>query len=108
TMSQFSVSTERSDGAVRVRLTGELDIGTAGQAEEQIREVEGDEGAAELILDLEALTFMDSTGLRMLVAADARARETGRTLTIVRGPDAVQRVIELTGLESKLNLVDEI
>jgi anti-sigma B factor antagonist len=105
-MKPFTVSTERSDAAVRVRLAGELDIGTADQAEEEIRQVESEPDAT-LILDLAGLTFMDSTGLRMLVAADARARDAGRELTIVRGPEAVQRVIEVTGLESKLNLVDE-
>lgn len=107
-MKPFSVSTERSDTTARVRMTGELDIGTAEEAEGQIREAEQDGSATTVVLDLGGLTFMDSTGLRLLVAADARAREAGRRLAIVRGPDAVQRVIELTGLAAKLDLVDDV
>lgn len=106
-MKPFSVSTERSDSSARVVLTGELDIGTAGEAEQEIVAVETEGGASTLVLDLGGLTFMDSTGLRMLVAADARAREAGRRLAIVKGPEAVQRVIELTGLDGKLDLVDD-
>jgi anti-anti-sigma regulatory factor len=45
--------------------------------------------------------------LRLLVAADARAREGGHRLAIIRGPEAVHRVLELTGLDAKLDLVDD-
>jgi stage II sporulation protein AA (anti-sigma F factor antagonist) len=107
-MKPFNVSTERTDNTARVKMVGELDIGTAEQAESEIREAESTEGAKTVVLDLGGLTFMDSTGLRLLVSADARAREAGRRLAIVRGPDAVQRVIELTGLSAKLDLVDDV
>jgi anti-anti-sigma factor len=107
-MKPFNVSTERTDNTTRVKMTGELDIGTAEQAESEIREAESTDGGTTVVLDLGGLTFMDSTGLRLLVAADARAREAGRRLAIVRGPDAVQRVIELTGLSAKLDLVDDV
>jgi anti-anti-sigma factor len=50
---------------------------------------------------------MDSTGLRMLVAADKRARDQARTLRIIRGPAPVQRILDLTGLGDKLPLVDD-
>jgi anti-anti-sigma factor len=106
-MKPFSVSTERSNGTVRVCLSGELDIATTTEAEEQMREAESDASAQTIVLDLAGLTFMDSTGLRMLVAADQRAREAGRRLAVVRGPEAVQRVIQLTGLDSRLDLVDD-
>lgn len=107
-MKPFNVSTERTDNTARVRMIGELDIGTAHEAESEIRQAESAGGATTVVLDLGGLTFMDSTGLRLLVSADARAREAGRRLAIVRGPDAVQRVIELTGLAAKLDLVDDV
>ncbi len=107
-MQPFNVSTERTDNTARVKMVGELDIGTAEQAESEIREAESADSATTVVLDLGGLTFMDSTGLRLLVSADARAREAGRRLAIVRGPDAVQRVIELTGLGAKLDLVDDV
>ena len=49
--------------------------------------------------DLAGLSFMDSTGLRLIVAAAARAGEAGRRFVVVRGPDPVHRVLELTGLD---------
>lgn len=107
-MKPFNVSTERTDNTARVRMIGELDIGTAEQAESEIRQAESADSSTTVVLDLGGLTFMDSTGLRLLVSADARAREAGRRLAIVRGPDAVQRVIELTGLAAKLDLVDDV
>jgi anti-anti-sigma factor len=51
---------------------------------------------------------MDSTGLRLLIAADTRARQQSRRLTIVKGPDAVQRVFRITRLEERLEIVDTV
>jgi anti-anti-sigma factor len=58
------------------------------------------------VLDLSELDFMDSTGLRLLIAADSRAREDGRRLTIIKGPEPVQRVFRITRLEERLEIVD--
>jgi anti-sigma B factor antagonist len=101
----LTVTSERDGDGARVLFQGELDIAGAPEAEKAIRAVEDDRPAS-LTIDLSGLTFMDSTGLRLVVAADRRARENGRTLRIVRGPAAVQRVFELTGLEGKLPIVD--
>lgn len=106
-MTSFSISTDRNGDSVRVRLAGELDIATAPRAEEELHQAEEHAGSGTVVIDLAGLTFMDSTGLRLLVAADARAHQHGRRLAIVRGPEAVQRVIKLTGLDAKLLLVDD-
>jgi anti-sigma B factor antagonist len=102
----LTVSAAREDDGVRVVLAGELDIGSAPEVEQVLRKVESD-GAQTLTIDLRGLTFMDSTGLRMLVAADKRAKDAGRSLRIVRGPAPVQRILDLTGLGDKLPLVDD-
>ena len=60
------------------------------------------------MLDLRNLAFMDSTGLRLLIAADTRARQQGRRLTIVKGPEPVQRVFRITRLEERLEIVDDV
>lgn len=105
-MKPFAISIEETPEVARLVLQGELDIATSPQAEAELRRLEG-EGAATIVLDLRGLTFMDSTGLRLLVAADARARESGHRLAIVRGPGPVHRVLEITGLHSRLDLVDD-
>jgi anti-anti-sigma factor len=102
----LDVSTEDRDGRVHIALKGELDLSSAGKLQEELRRVEA--GAPELlVLDLSKLVFLDSTGLRCLVTADERARETGRRLVIVRGPDPVQRVFSITRLEERLEMVDD-
>jgi anti-sigma B factor antagonist len=106
-MSPLDLNTEQvSDGTVRLAFAGEFDIATAPHVEEELARVEGERPAL-IVLDLRGLEFMDSTGLRAIVAADARAREDGRRVAIVRGPEAVQRIFEVTGLEERLEIVDD-
>lgn len=105
-MQILEVEIEERDGLVRLVLRGELDLSTVGKVQDALHEVET--GAPPVIvLDLAKLTFLDSTGLRCLVTADQRARENGRRLVIVRGPDAVQRVFAITRLEERLEMVDD-
>jgi anti-anti-sigma factor len=49
---------------------------------------------------------MDSTGLRVIVSADKRAKRSGRRAVIVQGPQAVRRVFEITRLDERLEIVD--
>ncbi len=105
-MEILQVTTQDSDGQVTVSLKGELDLSSVGKVEEELRRVEA-EGPSLLVLDLSGLSFLDSTGLRAVVTADERARENGRRLVVVRGPDAVQRVFSITRLEERLEMVDD-
>jgi anti-anti-sigma factor len=50
---------------------------------------------------------MDSSGLRALLAADTRARERGARLVIVRGDERIQRVLRITRLDERLEIVDD-
>ncbi len=60
-----------------------------------------------LVLDLRRVEFIDSTGLRALIAADERARSDGRRLAVVRGPDAVERLLAVTQLDQRLDIVED-
>jgi anti-anti-sigma factor len=100
------VESEGREGLVHVALRGELDLSSAGKLQEELRRVEEDPPPL-LVLDLSKLVFLDSTGLRCLVTADERAREAGRRLVIVRGPDPVHRVFSITRLEERLEIVDD-
>jgi len=88
-----------------VALTGELDLSTADKVERELQRIE-ETGTKLLVLDLSALTFLDSTGLRLIVGADQRARQSDRRLTVVRGPATVQRVFTITKLDERLEMVD--
>jgi anti-sigma B factor antagonist len=95
------------DGLAHVVLTGELDLSTIGKVEQELARVES-EGPSVVALDLSRLTFLDSSGLRMIVSADKRARREKRRFVVVRGPDTVQRVFSITRLDEQLELVDQL
>jgi anti-anti-sigma factor len=105
-MTLLQLETEDANGYVRLALRGELDIASAPRVEEALTRIEA--AAPGLILiDLRGLEFMDSTGLRTVVSADARAREQGRRLAVVRGPEQVDRIFTVTRLDERLEMVDE-
>ena len=87
-----------------VELLGELDIAGAPALEGELLSVESGD-AASIVVDLRGLEFIDSTGLRLLVMAAERCRDSGR-LALLRGPDPVHRVFELTDLVSRLPFSD--
>ena len=105
-MVRFEVKRDDRDGGVWLSLAGELDLSTAADLEEELRGAERD-GTGLVVLDLRELEFMDSSGLRVIVVADSRARELGRRLAIVQGPEPVARVFQVTGLDSRLEIVEE-
>jgi anti-sigma B factor antagonist len=105
-MSQLEITTERREGQTRMALVGELDIASAPRFEEGLAEAEGDTPGT-LVLDLRGVEFIDSTGLRAVIAADERAKSTGRRLVIVRGPAAVERVFTVTQLDQRLEIIDD-
>ena len=88
-----------------VRPVGELDLDTAPQVEGELAAVRA-QGGRRLVLDLRRLTFMDSTGLRLVIRWDAAARADGFEFAIVPGSEVVQRVIRLTGMDDQLAVTD--
>jgi anti-anti-sigma factor len=103
----LQVDAHERDGLVQVVLTGELDLSTVDKVEQELMRVEA-QGATVVVLDLSRLTFLDSSGLRLIVGADQRARRESRRFVVVRGPDTVQRVFSITHLDDQLDLVDDI
>jgi len=106
-MKTFDVTSEQRGDIVHVRLSGELDISSAPKVEDELARVEPDRPEL-IVLDLRNLAFMDSTGLRLLIAADTRARQQDRRLAIVKGPEPVQRVFRITRLEERLEILDDV
>ena len=97
---------ERGNGLVRVRLRGELDLSTVGKVQDELSRLEA-AGVPMVILDLSALSFLGSTGLRCVVNAAARAKQPERRFVVVRGPEHVQRVFSITRLDERLEIVDD-
>lgn len=103
----LSFSTTVTGEVAVIALTGELDVAGAGLLENELRRVAADHDVRGLVLDLRELDFMDSTGLRLLVLADDRARTEGRAFTLVRGKPDVHRVLEITRMTDRLTIVDD-
>jgi anti-anti-sigma factor len=106
-MPAFHVET-RIDGSIaHLVLSGELDLASVQAFEDELRRVEADRPAT-ILVDLGQLGFMDSSGLRALVMADERAHAVGRRLAVIPGPPQVRRVFEITKLDERLELVDDV
>ena len=99
-------TSERADG-FHVELSGELDISSASSVESRLMELETRE-PARLILDLRRVSFIDSTGLSMIINADGRARKQGRRLTIVSGDGVPRRILRTVGLEDRLDVHTDV
>ena len=99
-------TTVAGDRAV-ITLQGELDVAGSGLLESEFDRVLADHSPSTIVLDLSGLDFMDSTGLRLVVLSDAKAREGGWTLELRRGNESVHRVFEITRMAERLNFVPE-
>ncbi|MFI1441822.1 STAS domain-containing protein [Streptomyces fructofermentans] len=78
-------------------LRGEIDTDTADLLRQALRT---DEGPARSVLDFSAVTFMDSTGINVLVAAHHEAHAAGGWIRMAALPTSVQRVVEIIGLDT--------
>lgn len=104
-LGQLNVRSER-DGVVHtISVSGELDLATSPEVERELQRVEATD-AESIVLDLSELTFMDSTGVRLIVQAHRRLRADTNRLALLRGPAAVQRVLELSGVSDRLPFAD--
>jgi len=105
-MSRLSTRTDRREGIAVVSFEGEMDISEADRIDQELRLVEKDQPPL-LVLDLRDLTFLDSTGLRLVLEADSRAREEGRRMAIIPGPDVVHRIFLIAMLDKRLEFIDD-
>ena len=90
--------------AAWVRVTGELDLATAPILAQALSQAE--ERTQRVVLDMRELTFMDSSGVHVILEASHRATTAGRGLVLVRGPAQVDRVLDLTRAADSLEIVD--
>jgi len=92
----FEVLVSSGREGVCVAPAGEVDLATAGQLQERIDALLGDR--TRLALDLGDVTFMDSTGVRLVLELVHAARRDDWELVVIRVPHAVRRVFELSGV----------
>ena len=93
----LDIDIDRLSTTTVVTVRGELDLATAGRLDSALDTLT----AEDLVLDLRPLTYLDSTGVRLLVRHDAAARSSGRRLSLLRGA-VVDRIFELTDADLML------
>jgi anti-anti-sigma factor len=104
-LDQLTVVVDRGATPPTIALSGELDPHTAPLLQGEIDGVL-DQGGTDLVLDLSALGFVDSSGLRVLIAAQHQLAAQGGTLVLRSPSETVRRLLEITGLVDHVTITD--
>jgi anti-anti-sigma factor len=100
----FHVSAEPLEDAIIVRATGEIDMSTIDVLRRELDAARA--GAAAALLDLSGVTFMDSTGLHLLLEASRSSAVSDWGFFVVRPSRAVRRLIEVSGTADLIMVLD--
>jgi anti-sigma B factor antagonist len=102
---QLQIGLRRESDRVIVSLAGELDMANAPLLQSQIEGPEL-EGTDTVVLDLQKLEFLDSTGLRIILAARELCWRRGQEFAVTQGSQQVQRLLSVTGVGEHLRTLD--
>ena len=95
---ELDITSERSEGVCSIALRGEVDVYTAPRLKEAlVSAIES--GCSNVVIDMEKVGFIDSSGLGVLVSALRRARENGGAVRIVCTRDNILKIFRITGLD---------
>jgi anti-anti-sigma factor len=100
----FSVARRRAGDSVVVVPAGEIDLATVDPVRDEL-DAAGDE-AGLVVLDLRAVTFIDSAGIRLILEGTRTLAAAGGELVVVPGPAEVQRVFDLVGLDGRVRTIE--
>jgi anti-sigma B factor antagonist len=100
--SLLETRSQEQNGVVTIVLSGDLDLATAPILSEKLAPFEGN-GVSTIILDLQDLTFIDSTGMHTFLEARNRAMSNGQRLLVRGASSTAQRYINIVGLQFLLD-----
>jgi anti-sigma B factor antagonist len=104
---ELDLSVARDGSCAVVSVGGEIDPGTATELSEAALAAMQEIGPT-LVLDLSGVTFMDSTGLKVLLSVHQRAQLAGGRLVLAAPGRPVQRVVSITGLDEIFEIRDTV
>ena len=98
-MTTFKLDSDTQGGVVTLRLAGELDVASASTLRDEVVRLIS-EGRTTMSFDCSDLTFVDSTGLGVLIGARARSLAANGSVSLTGVKPALQRLLAVTGIES--------
>jgi anti-anti-sigma factor len=105
-LATLEIQTESRGHTLIVRLAGEFDLSGLRAFQRALADARAPE-VTKVVVDLRQLAFMGASGLRAVLAIQARSEREGFELFVVRGSPQVQRVFEMTGVDRRLVFVDD-
>jgi anti-anti-sigma factor len=100
----FRLEDRRNGGREVLAVHGELDLATVDELRARLEALRL--AGRAVVLDLDELQFMDSTGIRLILQAAEDARRDGWDFAVTRGSFAVRRVFEAARIEDRLPYVN--
>lgn len=94
---ELTLSTNEVGGLTVLSVAGEIDVYTAPRLRDRISELVG-EGVYRIVVDLESVDFLDSTGLGVLVGGLKKVRSHGGSLALVCTQERLLKIFRITGL----------
>jgi anti-sigma B factor antagonist len=95
---ELDVRTEQAGASCTVALAGEIDVYTSPRLKQELLDLI-DGGCVDIVIDLDALSFIDSSGLGVLVSGLRRAKEHGGTLRLICTNESILKIFRITGLD---------
>lgn len=95
---ELDIKTEHANGNCVITVAGEVDVYTSPTLKREIAQVM-DDGCENVIVDLEKIGFIDSSGLGVLVSALRTVKEQGGTMRLVCTSDSILKIFRITGLD---------
>jgi len=101
--------TSRTQGEhIILALAGEIDLYTAPRLQTELTAALAASNTAQIVVDMSAVDFCDSTGMNVLLAAHRLAGEKGGDLTLAAPRPPVRKILEVTGLQSVFTIHDDL
>lgn len=103
----LQLSTTRRGPFAIVTVVGDVDLDTAGSLSDEVAAATCDE-SPHLVIDLGGVTFLDSSGVKVLVATNKRTEQAGASMSLVAVPRVVMRVLTVTALDKVFSIHDSV
>ncbi len=95
----------KRDDSLILRVEGDVDLATAPLLDEELERAAASD-AAMIVVDLDSVGFIDSSGLYVLVRHTARSGQDGRRVRLTKGSEQAQELFRITGVLDHLLFVD--